>query len=320
MRLFSCSASLRKGLPQKCFHSIIYKYFERGGILLENEVEKDYTEIDLVEVFHVLVDNLRNILVVTVCCVLIAGGYLFAKRGMPTYTSEACLQVKPVAQVLMGNRQLSGENGKLNPANISMSDGLNTTERMQTCAEIMKSKSVLRPVVETIGEMGSVATEPVKNTRLLKVKFSASTPEKAQKGNELLIQSFQSYLSGKEQSETRYITEDGAAGKKSAEVEAVVVGHNEAEIVDAPTLPTAPDAKNEKRTLAISALLGILLGSGYAVMKALMDRRLTTERDVEDYLGLPVLGVVPEEASLAAAMEKLGEKSLLGQIGGFLWK
>lgn len=291
---------------------------------MENENEQDYTEIDLVEVFHVLVDNLRNILVVTVCCVLAAAGYVFSKQGgAPMYTSEACLQVTPVQKVLAGDRPMGGKKGTYEINNITSYDGLNTTERMQTCAEILKSKSVLQPVKETIGESGSVAAEPVKNTRILKVKFTASTPEKAQKGNERLIRSFQAYLSGKEQSETRYVTADGTTGQprsSASEVEVVVVSHNEAEIVDAPTLPTAPATKNEKRTLAVSALLGVLLGSGYAVMKALMNRRLTTERDVEDYLKLPVLGVVPEEASLLAAMETRGQKSFLGTIGGFLWK
>ncbi len=41
------------------------------------ENEKDYTEIDLVEVFHVIMDNARNIFVVTLCCVLIAAAYVF---------------------------------------------------------------------------------------------------------------------------------------------------------------------------------------------------------------------------------------------------
>ncbi len=39
--------------------------------------EKDYMEIDLAEVFYILKKNLRNIFVVTLCCVLIAAGYIF---------------------------------------------------------------------------------------------------------------------------------------------------------------------------------------------------------------------------------------------------
>ena len=93
------------------------------------------------------------------------------------------------------------------------------------------------------------------------------------------------------------------------------------EIVDPPTLPAASAAaSNKKRTLAVSALLGILLGSGYAVMHYLMNRKITTRQDVEDYLGLPVLAVVPEEKSLAEAMARKNDQSVLQKIGGLLWK
>ena len=77
---------------------------------------------------------------------------------------------------------------------------------------------------------------------------------------------------------------------------------------------------NPKRTLAVSVLLGILLGSGYAVMHYLMNRKITTRQDIEDYLGLPVLAVVPEEKSLAEAMARQNDEGVLQKIGGLLWK
>ena len=292
-----------------------------GGIALETENEKDYNEkdymeIDLAEVFYVLWKNLRNILVVTLCCVLVAAGWLFAKRTTPVYESEACLQIKPVQQVFSGNGS-RGENTKALMVNTyPAGDGLSTAERMQTCAEMLESKGILRQVADALGETGIVTAEPIKNTRLLKVKFGAGAPETARKGNELLIRAFQDYMADKEPFETRYIAGDAASSK----VEAVVVSHNEVEVVDVPTLPTAPVSTYWNRILAVSALLGLLLGSGFAVMKALVDRRLTTERDVEEYLGLVVIGVVPDKATMEKALERRGQKSVWRQIGGLLWK
>lgn len=296
-----------------------------GGLALDTSNEKDYMEIDLAEVVCILLANLRNILVVTLCCFIVAAGWLFVRRTASVYSSEACLQVKSVQQVFSGNG--SGEDGAKSlmvNASYPIGDGLSADERMKTCAELLKSKSVLRKVTEALGETGTVVAEPIKSTRLLKVKFMAGNPEAAQKGNELLIREFQAFMADRDQFETRYITGDNLADTNMRgdlpAVEAVVVGHNEVEIVDEPTLPTAPVATNEKRTLAIGALLGLLIGSGYAIMHVLMNRKITTRKDVEDYLGLPVLAVVPEATSLAKAMARRNSESFLQKIGGFLWK
>lgn len=296
-----------------------------GGIALDNNNEKDYMEIDLAEVFFVLWKNLRNILVITVCCVLLAAGWLFTKRTAPVYGSEACLRVKLVQHVFSGDSSRGGDaKALLVNASYPSADGLSTAERMQTCAEMLKSKSVLQLVTDTLGEHGIVTVEPIRNTCLLKVTFIADSPEASRKGNELLIQAFQTYMTDQEQFETRYITGGNPtelnAGATSSTVEAVVVSHNEVEIVDAPTLPTAPVATYWNRTLAVSVLLGLLLGGGFAVMKAITDRRLTTERDVEDYLGLAVIGVVPEKSSLEEAVSRRAQENVWRQIGGLLWK
>ncbi len=290
---------------------------------MESQNEKDYMEIDLVEIFYILKKNIRNIFVVTLCCVLIAAGWLFTKRTVPVYESEACLQITPMQQVLSGNG--SGGVIKSMSLNPGVYDGLNTTERMQTCVAMLKRKSGLQKVADALGETGTVVAEPIKNTRLLKVKFIAGNPEVAKKGNELLIREFQSYMSDKEQNKTRYISRNGMAagagtGEEMSSVEAVVVSHTEVEIVDEPTLPKAPIVPNRTRTLAVSALVGLLIGSGYAIMHALMNRKITTRKDVEDYLGLPVLAVVPEPNSLEEVMVRCNNESFLQMIGGFLWK
>lgn len=111
----------------------------------------------------------------------------------------------------------------------------------------------------------------------------------------------------------------------------------ECEIVNLPDLPKEPVAKPTpkedpkkpkptppsaviKRTIIVSLLLGFLLGSGYAVMHYLMNRKIKTPQDIEDYLGLPVLAVVPEEKSMEAAMARQDEKSIWQKIGGLVWK
>ena len=309
------------------------------------ENEKDYTEIDLVEVFYVILDNLRNIFVVTLCCVLIAAAYVFMQpKAAASYTSDALVRVRQMPGIIQttrssaSNRTSSGDGSFLAPGPFSSSEKsqsvdnsvssagygpLSLNQRLLTYAEILKSSTVMNAVNEELGTNGTITVTPVKDTEMMKVSFKANDAETAQKGNELLIQAFQEYIAQEEQAQTRYVVTD-PDGKKPGEssvAEVTITHHVNIEIVDPPTLATASAAvSNKNRTLAVSALLGILLGSGYAVMHYLMNRKITTRQDVEDYLGLPVLAVVPEEKSLAEAMTRKNDQSVLQKIGGLLWK
>ena len=44
--------------------------------------------------------------------------------------------------------------------------------------------------------------------------------------------------------------------------------------------------------IAIGLILGLLVGLGIAFLRAFMDKRVTTEEEVQKYLDLPVLGTV----------------------------
>ena len=313
---------------------------------MENQNEKDYMEIDLAEVFYIIKDNLRNIFVVTLCCVLIAAAYVFMRpKAVATYTSEALVRVRQMPGVIQTTRvtaskkTTTGEGGIFAAGPFNSSDKsesvdnyvsnlgygpLNLNQRLLTYGEILSSRTFLTPVNEAIGATGVVKTTPVKDTEMMKISFTANEAEKAQQGNALLIKRLQEYVAKKDHSETRYVVSEGTGDPKAGEapaVEAVVTEHITVDIIDPPTLPAATTvAKNTKRTFAVSALLGILLGSGYAVLHALMNRKITTRQDIEDYLGLPVLAVVPEENSLAEAMARQNGENVLQKIGGFLWK
>ncbi len=491
---------------------------------MEDEKEKDYTEIDLVEVFHVLKDNRRNIAVVTACCVVLALLYLLI--ATPVYESQALLRVK----------KQGGLGGSIFEAAMG---GGSSLQSMSTYAEILKSRSVLVPVIEEIEEpdeegkypgyegykKGHITTEPLRDMEILVVKFTAEDPEKANRGNTLLLKSFDTHmanLSHTAQSATRGFLEErtkaskaelnraedavtaykaahkivdptedakrfvartadietkatenqvtieaaraslaavreqlggeaavvadnstiqqynsqlaamesqrivlqekytdkhptmidlneqiesmkakvqeeiakvaaleapsgnpvhqqllaskfqsegtiAVAQKKAEAFDAIIRQNNEileqfpamergyievardaqvareiyvmlakkleeakvaevmvpndVQVVDPPTLPEKPIKPRKVLTVALSILLGILLGGGIAVGDAMLNRTITTEKDVEDYIGLSVLGVVPEEKALAEAIAKQDEgQSVWQKVRGLLWK
>ena len=106
---------------------------------------------------------------------------------------------------------------------------------------------------------------------------------------------------------------------------AEVMAPNNVQVVDEPTLPEKPISPKKGRTLALAALLGLLLSSGFTVVQELMNRTIRTEDDVKNYLGLPVMGAIPDEASMSRAMTKQKEEEnkepgFMSKVRYFIWK
>ena len=106
---------------------------------------------------------------------------------------------------------------------------------------------------------------------------------------------------------------------------AEVMAPNNVQVVDEPTLPERPISPKKGRTLVLAALLGLLLSSAFTVVQELMDRTIRTEDDVKNYLGLPVMGAIPDEASMSRAMTKQKElenkePGFISKVRYFIWK
>ncbi|QTA79177.1 Lipopolysaccharide biosynthesis protein [Desulfonema limicola] len=64
-------------------------------------------------------------------------------------------------------------------------------------------------------------------------------------------------------------------------------------IVETAALPQYPVKPNKKRNVLLGAVLGLMLGIGIAFLREYMDQSIRTEDDVQKYLNLPVLSVIP---------------------------
>lgn len=99
---------------------------------------------------------------------------------------------------------------------------------------------------------------------------------------------------------------------------AEVMVPTEVQVVDNPTLPDKPIAPRKGLTLVIGFLLGLLGSTAYVIVNSLLNRKIKTADDVEKYLGLPVLGVVP---LVKEKEEHLHKRSFWHKIKrGVLWR
>ena len=155
-----------------------------------NNYHNEYDNgLSLQELWSVLVKNLPTIRNITIGAMVLATFYLFT--ATPVYESKALLRVKQpkgIANSILDNSGLSASGTKL---------------VMNTYSGIIKSKSVLRPVLENTvmqNEKGVAASSeifakkitvvPVKDTEIMEVYVRANTAIKAQRANELLVESF----------------------------------------------------------------------------------------------------------------------------------
>ncbi len=65
-------------------------------------------------------------------------------------------------------------------------------------------------------------------------------------------------------------------------------------ITEKATMPQSPVRPNKKRNLALGLIFGLMLGVGMSFLREYIDRTIRTEDDVQRYLNLPVLSVIPK--------------------------
>ena len=65
-------------------------------------------------------------------------------------------------------------------------------------------------------------------------------------------------------------------------------------VVERATIPPVPVSPNKKRNVLLGIVLGLMGGVGLAFFFEYLDQTLRTEEDVQEYLNLPVLSVIPE--------------------------
>lgn len=151
--------------------------------------DQEYT-IDLMEVAEIISENRKPIAKMT--CIFIILAVLYLLIASPVYESEALLRIKQ--QQGIGQSLLDAATG----GNAAMNQ-----RQMSTYAEILKSRSVIIPVIEATetqdkngkypgydGYVGRITTSPFKDTDILSVKMKANDPGKAQKANQALLAAF----------------------------------------------------------------------------------------------------------------------------------
>lgn len=219
----------------------------------------DEMEIDLKELFFVLLHRWWIILLAGIACAGIAGVYT-KMMVTPMYKSSATIYILSKDTV------------------VSLSDLQLGSQLTKDYTVLVQSRPVVEKVIDNLGLdmtyaqfLGRVELNNPTDTRMITITFTDEDPQMAMDvANELALVS-------------------------KARVKEIM-NTQEPTIEEEAYLPTVPSSPSTKKNVLMAAMLGIILAAGIIVVIHLLNDTIRTSDDIEKYLGLTTLGVIPLES------------------------
>lgn len=224
------------------------------------KVENTEYEIDLREIFDILMNRWLMIVSLTIGAVIIAGIVSFFIIT-PKYEASTTMMVsyKQDQEALMNYNELQ------------MSQKLATTY-----SQIIKSERIADAVIEKLDldlsteELNSkISVSQVETTEILKITVKDSDPQLA-----ALIANTETEIFKNEINEMMKV--------------------DNVSIIDVAKVPENPVSPNKMMNIAIATVLGLMVGVGITFVLEFLDRTYKVPTDIERHLGLPILGAIPD--------------------------
>lgn len=175
-------------------------------------------------------------------------------------------------------------------------DNLNDTlskSRAASYVALAKDRATASEVVDDLGLdvapeslVGRISASQTPDTVIIEITAQDSTPKGAQQLADAWVRALAKRVDD--------IEGATGSGKDPDQGTNPVAGGMRIEVSESAQLPTAPIAPQTGRNIVLGALLGFLLGMGYAVARNILDRRLRTAEDVERSGGVSMVGGVPD--------------------------
>lgn len=222
---------------------------------------EEYEEIDLAEIFDVIW-NKKFIILLIIAIFTVMGIVYTKKMTKPEYKATTTL-------VLVSNSNNSEET-------ITQTEVTLNQKLVATYTELIKSKSVLRKVIDNTGIDISedalkekLSVKLVTSTQLIEISVTDSNPE-----NTVIIAN--------------------EISKVFMDKVIEIYGMSNINIVDNAKLPTAPYNINHTKNIMIFAVIGVIVAFGYVFISSMLDSTIKNAEQAEKRLKLTVLASIPQ--------------------------
>lgn len=225
-------------------------------------MEEEIT-LDLREFLGIIVKRIKMIVAITLAATLISGivSFLVIK---PTY--EATLSV-----FIGKTSETNNETVAYNSSDITMYQKL-----VKTYAQIATSNDVAEKAAAQLGNnlnakqiLGMLKVTPQQDTQIMDIKVQSKNPDEARQIVEKVTALF-------------------------IEKSEKIIPNGNVQILDKAKTPENPIKPNKKLNLAIAFFLGLMISVGLSFVLEYMDNTIKSQEDIEKYLEIPVLGIIPE--------------------------
>ena len=236
---------------------------------------EDVIEIDLQELLGLILNRLWLIIL----CGIVAGAAGFCVSNyllVPQYQSTTKVYIL----------------NKNDNSTLTYSDMQLGTQLTKDYAQLIKSRDVLEQVIETCGLTENydsfsqrVTVENISDTRIIAITVEDMEPSMAQ------------FIAN----EVRRVAADHI--KNVMDIQAV-------NVAEEANLPESPSSPNIIKWTALGLMLGVFLSAMIVIVRFLMDDTVKSSEDVERYLGLSTLAMIPimEDESLHRGKRKKKRK------------
>jgi capsular polysaccharide biosynthesis protein len=233
-------------------------------------VEEEIT-LDLKEIFGILRKRLKLLIIITLISTLVSA-IISIWVIRPTFEAKT--------SIVIGKNSSESNEGYTN------SDVVMYQKLIKTYAAIAKANDVALVAVEKLNpdmskeelEEASIKFQnctkvtPQADTQVLEIKIESKDPLNAKEKVDALTEAFM------------------IASKK-------IYPNGNVEIMDSAKVPKLPVKPNKKLNIAIAFFLGLMVSVGIVFLLEYMDNTFKSQNDVEKYLEIPVIGLIPDHAA-----------------------
>lgn len=226
---------------------------------LTQSTKQEEMEIDLLELFHVLLRKIWLILICLVAGAVLVGGYtkFFVT---PQYSASATIYI------------LSSTTSITSVADLQLG-----TELTGDFAEIAKTRSVVNAVIDEVGLddsyaslLGRLSTENPAGTHLLKLTATDADPQRAAE------------------------IANAYADIMASQI-ADIMNTDQPNVAEQAVAPSAPSSPNLMKNTLLGGVAGAFLACLVIFVQFMMNDTIQTEEDVRKYLNINTLAVMPVE-------------------------
>lgn len=215
--------------------------------------------ISIEEIFEALKKRWKMIALITILATVIAGVVSFFVID-PVYEAST--------KLFVGKEENSEES--YNSNDIAMYQKL-----LKTYSETIKTRDLLTSAIKDskydleVGAVSSAITVvPVADTQILQIKYQSKDPKEA----EIMLK---------------------AISNNFIKTAKELVPNGNVRTIEAVEMPEKPISPNKKMNIAIAFLLGLMVSVGLVFLLEYMDNTYKSKEQLENELGLPVLGTIP---------------------------